>query len=235
MISTKSNDPDNQRLGFEEAIAKGRLYNPLNGKELLEFIIRHIKGMLLAAEPPLAIDLADQITTYTHTQIERHPSLDSEVLAYPKAEVVIQINLGPYTTEDQWRLTRAFVNIVVIKFPQEEKRGFGVIVEMDSDITWGDRQPLLLTSKLKLDEIPPDALRILNDLPVPTPRRVAGTGPSGESTIVDEPKVASAQQKAAVEKQFGDKAPTRVPEIELPQQNSSGQFWKGKQSTKDKK
>src|SRR5262245_36930999 len=197
MISTKQNDPTNERLGFEEAIAKGKLYNPLSGKELLEFLIRHIKGMLLAAQPPVAAELIADLLATLRSRVQTHPGLDSEVQAYPKADLKIDIYI---TGRDL--ITKAVVDILVTKAPKEEKRGFGIVVEIESaECAWG--APLHLLSDFNLDDIPPDALRILNDMPVPTPVRKAGSGPSGESTIVDEPKPAPEAQKAAVEKQFG--------------------------------
>jgi len=211
MIQTKqtTTGASEERLGFEAAIAKGKLYNPLSGKELFEFLIRHIDGMLSVADPPVDDLLITAITTVARQNIERHPALDTEVQGYPKADVKIDIFLSSLAIDDAAPVpgTKTIVKISVTKHPSEEKRGFQTEIELHSYNKPWERPSLHLTSELNLDEIPPDALRILHGLPVPTPARVAGTGPSGEATIVDEPKPATEQQKEAVEKQFGKPKP----------------------------
>jgi hypothetical protein len=57
--------------------------------------------------------------------------------------------------------------------------------------------------KIRLDDIPPDAQRILNDMPVPTPMKVEGSGLDGGAVIVDQPVMATAEVKAAVVETFG--------------------------------
>lgn len=61
--------------------------------------------------------------------------------------------------------------------------------------------------QITLDAIPPDALRILEDMPVPTPTAKAGSGLDGGATVVDEMRKADPDTVAAVKEQF-DRQPS---------------------------
>jgi hypothetical protein len=52
------------------------------------------------------------------------------------------------------------------------------------------------------DLIPPDAQRILSNMPVPTPTRISGSGLDGGATVVDEMVKASDETVKAVKEQY---------------------------------
>lgn len=204
MIQTKQSDStslETTQLGFEEATLKGKLYNPLSGRELYELLL---KRLVIFLTPAIGPESAQAVSDLAKSPWSRHPSLDTDVIAYPKADIELRAHVAPAEALNDVPLIDVTIHCRVYQHPREENRMFEIelLCRVPNPYA-GD--PIVLTDTFNLDDIPPDALRILNDLPVPTPQRKPGSGPNGEALVIDEPKPASEQQKEAVQKQFGSK------------------------------
>jgi hypothetical protein len=201
MIQTKRDSTalTQTQLPVDKAIAEGKLYNPLTGKELLELIINRLRQLLQTRPSDIPPALAMQIEQTARKRFSSHSRLDTEVVCYPKADVAIGVYI-----RNRVESQKAQVSVIfnVYEHPKEENRGFGDNLILYSETEW-DRDPLELQVKFNTDAIPPDATRILNDLPVPAPVKKPGSGPNGEATYVDVAKPASEKQREAVVKQFG--------------------------------
>lgn len=196
MIETKQNQK--RPAGIDKAVAEGKLYTPLNGRELCDLLLRSTETLISTA---IHRDSAAKIRYLLTPGWTRHPSLDTDVIAYPKADVQIRAIIQSLPMVDGKHQTMVTVQFKVFQHPREEGREFGLSADCTIEHQHEGR-PLPLEHSFNLDDIPPDALRILNNMPVPTPTRTPGSGPAGESTVVDLAKPATEEQKAAVEEQF---------------------------------
>jgi len=202
MIPTKVSEQPDSKPRAEEAAVAGKIYNPLNGNELRELLGIKVKRALAEAE--IAESAQVHIAKTIDNELSKHASLCSDVVGFPKADVTWRLSLrggGESGGMDICNVTFAFS---IAQFPQEEGRGISGEIAflitnaaLERDCGFGE--------KFNCDEIPPDAIRIMNDLPVPTPTRIAHTGSKGEALLHDKPKVATGAQKGAVQKQFANK------------------------------
>ena len=200
---------NNATTGLTSELASGiKSYNPLSGRELAGVLARRaLEGFCLIQESGIyrKTSYFKDLEPAIKLSLQRtFPQLEEELISFPRADV--EFDLGFSLTEHaaivEYRLK-------IIKYPQEEGRvlaGEGRInFAWTGDIEKFDR--ISVNLRCNTDEIPPDASRILADLPVPTPTKVSGSGGlSGETSIVDVPKMASEKEKDAVKEKFGKKA-----------------------------
>lgn len=195
-----------------------RSYNPVNGSELGKMLVglamREAQAQYMTT---VAIALPPYWPDMEHSFLRRLqktvPSLRDELLAYVKAAVTF--NVGFTLWSDRWRIE---ATVDVKQWPFEEKR----TVKGEFHVQGGAwaipgnpeseeykayfAQPstqVAVQMAFSTDEIPPDALRVLTNQPVPTATRVKGASAlEGLTSIIDTPKQPTQQERAAIEREY---------------------------------